>query len=53
MRTFKANRGDEGPILFLIYELLKFITERGVSFFIAEGFLIWVDLLYASNNLII
>jgi len=39
--TFKVNRGDEGRILFLIYELLKFITERGANLFIAEGFLIW------------
>ena len=42
MSTFKVNRGDEERILFLIYERLKFFTERGASFFIAEGFLIWV-----------
>ena len=37
---FEVNRGDEGRILFFIYELLKFITERGASFFIAEVILI-------------
>ena len=41
MYTFKINIEDEGHILFLIYELLNLITERGSSFFIAEGFLIW------------
>ena len=42
MSTFKVNRGNEGRIFFLIYELLKFITERAASFFIAKGFLMWV-----------
>ena len=41
MYTLTVNRGDEGGILFLTYELLKFIIERGASFFIAEGFFIW------------
>ena len=40
--ALKVNRGDEGSILFLIYELLMFITERGTSFLIAEVFLIWL-----------
>ena len=48
MYTFKVNRWDEGRIIFLIYELLKSITERGASFFIAEGFLI-CDLITLLN----
>ena len=49
MCTFKVNKGDEGRILFLINELLQFITERGASFFIAEDFLIW-DMNYFSYS---
>ena len=44
MCTFKLNRRDEGCIIFLIYEFLKLITERGASFFIAEGFLMLVNI---------
>ena len=44
-------RGDEGRILFFIYELFKFITERGASFFIAEGF--WCGIVWKSAIVLI
>ena len=53
MYTFKVNRGDEGGILFLTYELLKFITEREASFFIAKSFLTWVLTKLDFNKMLI